>query len=374
MRDVIIRLARPMLRLRRNERGTVGVLIAILIAGGVLLGMGALAVDAGQLYQGRAELQNVADAAALAVARSCASGGACTNAAGTTVAGGYVGGNASSLTRGTAAAGPVCGSGSLGTCTPNGTMVSCPANPAGTNVNYVDVNTSASVSPVFARTLGFGASAVKACAQAEWGGPQSANTVAFTISACTWDQATSQGTTYAQPPPYPPNPLPSPSLDQVLQLHGNGSSNGCPTEPSGADGPGNFGWTDDSGNCAVTITGTGTSYTYGGDTGTSVGQDCAAALYNDWVNKTLIFVPVYVSITGPGSNSIYKLKGFAAFVVTGYNLPGASPKSESDWLNSKNDCHGSNFCINGYFTQGLIPSVPGVGGANLGASAVALTG
>ena len=46
--------------------------VAVLIGGGVLFGMGALVIDVGQLYQNRAELQNGADAAALAVAKSCA--------------------------------------------------------------------------------------------------------------------------------------------------------------------------------------------------------------------------------------------------------------------------------------------------------------
>ncbi len=369
MRDLIAAVARPGLQLlRRDERGTVGVLIAILVAGGVLLGMGAVAIDVGRVYQGRAELQNSADAAALAVARSCAYGGACTSAAGLAVSSGYVSGNSSVLTSGTAAAGQVCGSGSLGTCTPTGAMVSCPANPAG-NVNYVDVNTAASVSPIFSEVLGFGAATVKACAQAEWGAPTSG--LAVTISACTWDQATNSGATFAQPPPYPPNTPPSASLDQVLQLHGKQSGTSCPTEPSGADGPGNFGWTDDSGNCTVTMSGTGI---YGGDTGASVSGDCATALYNDWAGKTVTFLPVYVLISGQGTKATYTLKGFAAFVVTGYNLPGGSPKSEPDWLNPGNDCSGSSFCINGYFTQGLVPSVPGPGGANLGAEAVALTG
>ncbi len=34
---------------RGGDRGAIGVLIAVLIGGGVLLGMGALAVDVGQL-------------------------------------------------------------------------------------------------------------------------------------------------------------------------------------------------------------------------------------------------------------------------------------------------------------------------------------
>jgi len=58
-------------------------------------------------------------------------------------------------------------------------------------------------------------------------------------------------------------------------------------------------------------------------------------------------------------------------VITGYHLPGSS---DSDWLNSGNDCQGSDFCINGYFTQGLIPSAGSVGGPNLGASIIVLSG
>ena len=71
MRDLIPGIARPLLRLlRRDERGAVGVLVAVLLAGGVLLGLGAMVIDVGQLYQERAQLQNGADAAAVAVAKS----------------------------------------------------------------------------------------------------------------------------------------------------------------------------------------------------------------------------------------------------------------------------------------------------------------
>jgi len=370
MRNLIFGLARPMMRLLgRDEKGAIGVLIAVLIGGGVLLGMGALAIDVGRLYQNRAELQNGADAGALAVAKSCASG-AC-NAG---LAGGYADANASNLTAGKATVDLVCGTGSLGggCATP---IINCPSNPAA-GTNYVDVRTSTGtpsglLPPVFARTLlgnsGYSGTKVKACAQAEWGPPKTASTIAFTISACEWDKATNQGVTFAPPPPYPPNALPAPSLDQVLKIHTTSSGTGCPTEPAGADAPGNFGWTDDSGNCSVTISGGN----YGGNTGVSVSQDCKTALQSDQANKTLIFIPVYVKVTGSGTNAVFSLKGFAAFVITGYRLPGFSA---SDWLNPKNDCKGSNFCINGYFTQGLIPSVGGVGGPNLGATIVVLSG
>lgn len=386
MRNLIFGLARPMMRmLGRDERGAIGVLIGVLIAGGVLLGVGALVIDVGRLYQNRAELQNGADAAALAVARSCALG-----SCDPTVAANYATANASSLTGHEANVDCVIGSLSslsLGTCPTSGsTLVNCPPAPASPPANggYVDVHTSTRtpsgtlLPPALSATL-LGITTykngvnVKACAQAEWGPPSSANTIAFTISACTWDQATQGGTKFGSPPPYPPNPLPDPSVDQVLQLHGSpGNTNpqGCPTEPAGADGPGNFGWTDDSGSCSVNIN----NGTYGGNTGTSVSQDCAQAIYNDWLNKTVVFVPVYVTVGGTGTNSVYTLKGFGAFVITGFRLPGTSYSPASDWLNPANNCTGDNFCINGFFTQKLIPSTGSLGGQNLGADVIELTG
>jgi Flp pilus assembly protein TadG len=370
MRNLIFGLARPMMRLLgRDERGAIGVLIAVLIGGGVLLGMGALAIDVGRLYQNRAELQNGADAAALAVAKSCASG-AC-NAG---LAGGYANANASNLTAGQAAVDLVCGTGSLGAgCV--SPLLACPANPAA-GTNYVDVRTSTGtpgglLPPVFARTLlgnsGYSGTNVKACAQAEWGPPKTATTVAFTISACEWDQATNQGASFAPPPPYPPNPPPAPSFDQVLKLHTT-TSGSCPSEPSGADGPGAFGWTDDqTGTCSVDIT----NNTFSADTGVSAGNSCKQALSTAQASRALVYIPIYTSLTGTGTNATYTLKGFAAFVVTGYHLPGST---QPDWLNPANDCKGSDKCINGYFTQGLIPSTGSVGGPNLGASIIVLSG
>jgi Flp pilus assembly protein TadG len=376
MRNLIVGLARPMLRmLGRDDRGAIGVLVAVLIGGGVLFGMGALVIDVGRLYQNRAELQNGADAGALGVARSCVLT-SCTASSAMNTATGYAVGNASKLTGNKAAVTGLCGSGAIG-CT--GDTANCPPQPTTSGVGWVNVLASTQtptgtvVPPVFARTLlgnsSYSGTTVKACAQAEWGAPASADTVAFTISACTWDLATNNGTSFAPPPPYPPNP--ATSFDQVIQLHTTTSNTSCPTEPAGADAPGNFGWTDDSGNCNVTVSGN----SYGGSTGTSVSQDCLTAINNDWLNKTLVFVPVYTIVSGTGTNSTYTLKGFAAFVITGYYLPaGKQHQQGSDWLNPKNNCKGNEVCINGFFTQGLIPSPGTVGGKPMGADIIQLTG
>src|SRR5947208_3628329 len=79
----IMRCGRMTRGLRRgHDRGAVAGLVAVLLSTGVLLGMAALSVDVGQLYAERRQVQNGADAAALAVAVSCAASTTCTSSTG----------------------------------------------------------------------------------------------------------------------------------------------------------------------------------------------------------------------------------------------------------------------------------------------------
>lgn len=118
MRDLMTTLARRIVRqLRRDERGAIGVLVAVLLGVGVLTGMGALVVDVGELYQVRAAQQDAADAAALGVAKSCLLGW-CDSS----VAAHYADANASALTGGSAGVSLVCGSGAG--------LTSCPTSAA----------------------------------------------------------------------------------------------------------------------------------------------------------------------------------------------------------------------------------------------------
>lgn len=369
MRDLIRGLGRPVLRLLgRDERGVVGVLVGLLL-GTVLLGLGALVLDVGQLYQERAELQNGADAAAIAVAKSCVTGTCAPS-----LAAQYANANASALTGGTAAVSQVCGSGTLGTCPAStGAMTDCPAAPASA-MGYADVHTSTKTSggstviaPVLAKELlgngSYTGTTVQACAQAAWGGPTSANTVAFTISACSWDSWTNNGTDFAPAPPA----VPPASYDHQLNLANLGNSAGCTGEASGSDGAGAFGWAaDQTGTCGIFTNST----TFPGATGAAAGSTCQTVLAAAQASRKVIFLPVYTTYTGTGSTTVFTLKGFAAFVVTGYSLPGFYA---SDWLNaSNNSC--SFKCIDGYFTQAIIPEAGGEGGSYLGAAAVGLSG
>jgi Flp pilus assembly protein TadG len=366
-------LARLILvRLRHDERGVVAAIVAILLGAGVLTGICALVIDVGQIYQERAELQNGADAAALGVAKSCALG-ACAPG----VAGQLADGNASDLTGGTEGVQLVCGSGSLVRCLAStGSLTTCPPlPPAGTN--FVEVYTATQTAsgstllpPVFATTLlgnsSYQGTTVRACAQAEWGAPSAATADALTISACEWDQATQQGTAYAPAPPYSQTAVPAASFDQVLTLN-PGNDTGCATEQAGADGPATFGWAEDaSGNCTLPVSGSA----FAAGTGSSVSPACQLVLQSAQQDEIPILVPVYVSLTN--ASGTYVLQGFADFVVTGYNLPPGL--YAADWLNPANTCQGTNYCLTGYFVEGVIPAPGSLGGTDLGTSVIDLTG
>lgn len=368
MRNLIVRSVRRTLWLAsRDERGAVGVIVALLI-GAVLLGMAALAVDVGQIYQNRAELQNGADAGALAVAQSCAQG-SCNGG----LASNFAVANASKLTGGNAAVDLVCGSAAgLAACPAStGAITDCPPAPPG---SFVDVHTSTELAnnstllpPVFSGVLGFSGAHVKACAQALWGAPSTLTTIALTISACEWDTATKNGTLFAPAPPYPPDP--AASYDQAITLHSGVTSGTCQANPADSDAPGAFGWTQNtSGTCSVIIN----NNQYQTSTGSASGPYCSAALQTAWANHTVVYVPVYSSVSLQGSLTYYTLKGFAAFVVTGYRVPGGS---EPDWLNPGLLCGPPNVCVDGVFTQALCTtSCQDTGGKDLGLAAVRLSG
>src|SRR5690349_8936465 len=114
---------------RRGDAGGAAVIVAILLAGGVLLGMTALVVDVGQLYAEREELQSGADAAAMSVALDCAQRGNTTRSNECTAAPSTVGGYADRNAKdGASAIVRVCGSDSrLAPCSysPKGNLTDC---------------------------------------------------------------------------------------------------------------------------------------------------------------------------------------------------------------------------------------------------------
>lgn len=384
MRNVILRSLRSA---GRDDRGAVGVLVGVLIASGVLFGMAAVVVDVGEIYAERAQLQNGADAGALAVAKGCAIGSEdCSDSTEPTgTAGTYASDNARDDT---SAVDLVCGfdkNGILDPCPPStGGRTTCPVEtPDG---EYVDVYTStfteessALLPPRFGHALAgddtYDGTTVGACARAAWGPPgPGGQTIPLTISNCEWEKSTAGGTDYAPSPPYPPNP--DPNYSKILRLHdpqqdsstsGNDGEN-C-TDDKAVDGPGMFGWIDDPDkDCSANIEGE----TYESDPGANVSNTCKTALKDARDNRTPIFIPTYSDVNGTGSNGEYTWDGWAAFIVTGYHLPGFNAP---DWLNPANKCTGSQKCVFGFFIdEQLMPGGGSFGGPDRGVSIIKLTG
>jgi hypothetical protein len=193
-------------------------LFAVLLASGLLLGTGAIVLDVGRVFAEREELQNGADAAAMAAALSCARNDACKEEDLLTIASSAAGKNASDDAVG-----------ALVTCgqrkDADGDFVqlvkSCtdaPTNRTGCvgprpAANYVEVQTSTkdkdggTILPyTFAQTLA-GAKAgvtVAACARASWtAAGKTPRAFPMMISSCAWRVLTKNGTELSGKPDNP---------------------------------------------------------------------------------------------------------------------------------------------------------------------------
>jgi Flp pilus assembly protein TadG len=377
-----------MKRLERGERGAVAVIVAVLMGGGVLLGMGALVVDTGQMYTERAQLQNGADSGALAVALSCAKGSCNTPAAGPEANGNSNDGTSDYT---------VCGNASgLTSCpAPSPTALTCASTPSGSYAQVTtttrNTNGTTLLPPVFGRAVlgaSYNGKTVHACAQATWGPVGAGAGIAVTYSLCTWNAGTANGTKFAPAPPYgswPPAGMaryPQDKFDpkvfgmaggeQVLQLHGSG--NDCVGNlGSGWQLPGGFGFLDDPNNdCTMTVD---VKNTYADRTGVPVKSDCITKLQTAATSHTVLYLPIYDGTQASGGNGMYHLAGFAAFVLTGGDINGQGGGfSQASTISGKHYCSGgTDKCLYGFFTQGLVPSgTPG--GTNFGTSVVSLAG
>lgn len=306
---------------RPDDRGAVGVTFAILLASGVLLGALALVVDVGRLYVERGELQNGADAAALAIARACAvDAPECgSTAAVRALAARYADVNAHD---GHSAVGTICGE------VPGGFLPACGPQPANLTGclgeapadQYVEVHVSTLqadgttiLPPAFAQTLSGGNSgtAVGACARAAWG-PADLTILAMTISTCEFDDATARG--FAD--------LPLHSEDEQVIEFWTGSHGSC---GSGADAPGPAGFLQGGGaDCRIAMTSDGW---VGADTSARFVSfepykraplPCAAAIERARDNREIIYLPVHDSMNHTGT-SFHHVK-VAPFMVTGYQF------------------------------------------------------
>lgn len=338
-----------------DERGAVAVLVAFLIV--PLMGFAALAIDISSLYQERRELQNGADAGALAVAKDCATASGCIPA----VAQSYADSNA---VDGRSGVDEVCGTGVNLVVCPNP-----PSVPLGTK--YVRVTTDTfevgganqeqmnfKFAPVLQLVAGnvYDGSRVEASAVAAWGSPGGASTLPLTFSQCEYKEYVPTPASLQTGPPFT-------EAESVISFHGSTEAGTCPTTPSGQNLPGGFGWLAPAADCEVPITA-------GGWAPSSTGVPPPNCVDLVGIRNTTVLLPIYDVDAGTGAGGQYRIVGFAAFYITGYKFTG-----QDKWPNGI-QCPGtgnSATCIKGYFT-GFTTTGTTFGGPDMGVTIIKLVG
>jgi hypothetical protein len=359
------------IRRRRGDRGAVATLVAVLLAGNVLVGMGALVVDVGLLYAEREDLQSGADAGALAVAKACAaSHWTCNPGQATGLAVSYADDNADDGESQAAVCGRVLSGGApvnrLSPCAPGasnltGCIGSAPVDPA----PYVEVRTrtlrddgSTLLPYAFASTLtGTDGARLGACSRVTWGPVRrAASSVAMAISMCDFLAATNQGAEF-QPPPDAGVADPDTDVAAEVALRWRPASNTLCTF-GGNSFPAGFNWIPTGapgGTCSRTVT-VGNWFTAPVTPGSP--SNCANLMHNAYHSLT----PVSVAIIDDSraiSPGVWQLRvaGIAVFVITGWRRPtfgtwpGGPDHDHAPALHGTNFCPAAGaFCVYGYFT------------------------
>lgn len=405
------------LRSRRwhPERGATTIIVALFVPV-VFIGLLAMTVDYGNATFERRQLQNVADASAVAFAQVCAESSVnCDPSTGYTasvLAPVLSGNSADALSQlNTTASMPygICGRGTGGSNIPDcpsatsnasiADLAQCPPLPSwltsgvGLGIPYVEaysktqVRGGGSVLPSFFSSALPGSPGQniteRACARAAWGptGPSSQIVLGLTMSECDWKNITGYNDTTTPPTPavYPPGPVgvpgydtdpatPQPPWPTEKYVYSKGNDTTCNTSSPGGTAPGGFGWLSADGNCQVTVSSAAWLQTQPGASGCTY-----ASLLPYW--KTVVYVPVfdcvtkdnpqpnpvptgYACNTGVGNNTWYHIAGFAAFYLSGWNLTSGQGGTQASVSTGATTCPagGSSLCVFGWFLHDLIPA------------------
>jgi Flp pilus assembly protein TadG len=416
------RFAPGSIKRRRLERGGAAAIVAVLLGGGVLLGASALTLDVGSIMLERRQLQNGADAAAVALASTCASNPtACTTTS--PVIATY--GNANAKDGSTSNDG-VCGRFSGTGFTPNGTWTQCSSatdaatqeaaktadlgacvplpgfmkTTSGLATPYVEVNvgtaksgTTPSLLPgLFSKAVtGSDNPHVRACARAAWGPatPSTQRVLNIVMSECDW--VTQTGYTGPGTATYPAGPTGAypgyttgtwPASEARVYTKGNPTS--CDTSSPGGTAPGGFAALKAASTCQSDLTvGPDGKLWADGDPGNDL--PCTDAQLQALLGKVL-YVPLFdcqtqtaTTVTaatdcssGQGNNNVYRISGFAAFYFAGWHLSSSNQNSIRPPFDAA--CSGADRCLVGWFVKDVVATAPQAGAPTSGTPNYGLTG
>jgi Flp pilus assembly protein TadG len=336
------------MRRLNSEAGATAVLMAIMLV--PLLGIGALVIDAGFIYYEVRQLQNGADAAALAIAQDCVEGNCGTYSA---TADFFTDANASDDAA--------------------NALVQLPGDDGANSVTVTASTRSGDGSDSLTYFLAgvlenvFGAdfnATFARSATARWGAFGGGATIPLTFSECEWDILTGGDV----------NNLPT--GERTVYFHSSKAAEDLNTcgGPANQDHPGGFGWLSSDGSdtpCTATVS-MGTIST---DTGNNVPNDCTEAYFKQLIGGDPVIMPIFSHVTdkdgkdkGNGSNAEYNIIGFAAIEVTGYRFSG-SKYTENAPCSNPDRCISARFVA--YYDLGAEPTG---GGTEYGAYVIGLTG
>jgi Flp pilus assembly protein TadG len=352
---------------RKNDEGAIAVLSAILISA-LFIAVSAIAIDAGALLVEKRELQNVADAGALAIANDCVEDmSACTQE------------NADAKAASMASLNSTDGE--------TNAAVTLDLSEHKVTVLSSTKSGSATVMPSwFSGNDDNGTVTATATVSWETGLGSYASSLAITFSGCEWDGATDPNgdgdRVFGPLPPYGTStPFPSAASYEVILKTHTVNGNDCDfNSSSGLNYPGGFGWLDGDG-CTADVT-VGDPPTYEGNTGAPKLEDGCRGSYLPTLagQRQVRYVPIFLGHGGNGNsvNGSYTLRGFAAFVVTGVrNIQNTS--DVASWVTGRHLNHSSynrassgdypgsslcangEVCISGFFVKDLTTTGPGGG-------------
>lgn len=364
------------------EEGGVTVFVALLLV--VLFGMGALVLDVGNMFWERRQLQNGADAAALALAAKCADE-TIADCASATIS--FLGNEAEPYADGNAGDGesgvptPMSHGVDPDSCEPGSDTADNPLTDGETvkvSTETIDANTGDSfLTHWLAPVLGIDTTTVSACAVATsgtLGGP--VNVVPIAICETHYNDLTNNGGDFGPP------------AEEIFF-----GKEECEFQTDTYSG--DWGWIDEetevdisAGQCSVVLTeDQWFDAKTGSDTNNAEYGDCIEALHTyleDNGGEVLIHVPIFSDYCAPsnsdppctGEHRFY-VEGFAGFEISGYRFNGGPPSYHRYPDNSV--CQGGGgggppSCIVGYFTEfvtydGFIND----GASDFGGTAVQLT-